>query len=190
MTVYSPIITNRLRYVSDFIGTQLTGKPFFLTDNKKEFTASQMLRINYSQEKDDDATFWLKPYGLLNEKGIHEQIVECFNVNNRKAFFKTTGDFEFDIFSAIFYLLSRYEEYLPHTKDMYGRYGHENSIAYREDFLIIPLINIWLKSFSDKLKEKYGSPLVPGNLNGFSFLPTYDVDEAYSYKYKQRWRTA
>jgi len=36
------------------------------------------------------------------------------------AFFKSEGDYPFDIFSAVFYLLSRYEEYLPYKKDMYG----------------------------------------------------------------------
>ena len=84
---------------------------------------------------------------LLFENKITEQSIECFEVNGNKAFFKTEGDFPFDIFAASFYLFSRYEEYLPHQKDMYGRYAHENSLAFKESFLDQPLINIWLQTF-------------------------------------------
>ena len=53
-----------------------------------------------------------------------------------------------------FFLLSRYEEYLPHSKDQYGLYAHENSIAYKEGFLHQPLINIWLEDFRKLLEKK------------------------------------
>jgi len=66
---------------------------------------------------------------------IVPQPIDCFEYNGSKAFFKTEGHFDFDIFAASFYLLSRYEEYLPHTKDMYGRFAHENAIAFKEGFL-------------------------------------------------------
>ena len=129
---------------------------------------------------------------LLFEKAYKEQTIECFEINDYKAFFKTEGDFPFDIFAASFYLLSRYEEYLPHKKDMYGRYAHENSLAFREGFLQLPLINIWIEDFKNCLQLKFPSltthlPIAIGT--PFTFLPTYDIDEAYSYKYKQWWRT-
>jgi len=68
-----------------------------------------------------------------------------FEINFHKAFFETSGDFSFDIFAASFYLLSRYEEYLPHQKDQFGRYAHTNSLAFREEFLQLPLVNIWIE---------------------------------------------
>ncbi|MEI2740554.1 MAG: polysaccharide deacetylase family protein [Chitinophagaceae bacterium] len=108
--------------------------------------------------------------------------------NDQKAFFKTGGDFPFDIFAASFYLLSRYEEYLPHQKDMYGRYAHENSLAFKEGFLDKPLVNTWLQYFREKLNEKF--PSFTTHHSPFTFLPTYDIDEAYSYKHKQWWRSA
>ena len=40
----------------------------------------------------------------------------------------------FDVFSASFYLVSRYEEYLPYVKDMYERFQAENSLAYKHNF--------------------------------------------------------
>ena len=120
--------------------------------------------------------------------GIREQDIECFEANNYKAFFKTEGDFLFDIFAASFFLLSRYEEYLPHQKDMYGRYAHESSLAFKENFLHLPIINIWIKDFKEALRAKFPSLAI--HRPPFTFFPTYDIDEAYSYKYKQWWRTA
>ena len=40
---------------------------------------------------------------------------------------------------------------------MYGRYAHENSLAYKEGFLNQPLINNWLQLFKKKLKKKFPS---------------------------------
>lgn len=145
-------------------------------------------RINYSPERIAGDEFWLQPFPLLFENGIREQRIDCFELNGQKAFFKTAGDIPFDIFAASFYLLSRYEEYLPHRKDMYGRYAHENSLAFKENFLDKPLVNYWLHYFKSQLTKKYG--FFPAHHSAFSFLPTYDIDEAYCYKYKAWWRSA
>ncbi len=101
-----------------------------------------------------------------------------------KHFLKLIGaDFPFDIFAATFYLLSRYEEYLPHEKDMYGRYAHENSLAFKEGFLKLPLINIWLRDFAGSIR-KLNIQSFNIQFSTFNFLPTYDIDIAYSYKIK------
>ena len=87
-----------------------------------------------------------------------------------------------------FYLLSRYEEYLPHQKDMYGRYAHENSLAFRKGFLDHPLINTWMQLFEGRLKNKFPDT-VPFTIR-HSLFPTYDIDIAWSYKQKGWWRSA
>jgi hypothetical protein len=146
-------------------------------------------RINYSDSKIAVDEFFIQNHSLLFENEKKQQEVTCFMVNGKKAFFKTTNcDFPFDIFAASFYLLSRYEEYLPHKKDVYGRFAHENSLAFKEGFLNLPLINIWVKDFAAKLKEKYSMLNVQCSI--FNFQPTYDIDIAYSYKHKGLFRNA
>jgi hypothetical protein len=186
--VFSTTITPRLRYITDFISKEIGRTAFILTDNIADFKNSGNNKINYSNERITADECWLCPHTLLFEKEIRQQNTECFEINNNKAFFKTEGDFPFDIFAASFYLLSRYEEYLPHQKDMYGRYAHENSLAFKENFLTIPLLNIWLQNFKQALKEKFS--LFTIHYSPFTFLPTYDIDEAYSYKHKEWWRSA
>ena len=133
------------------------------------------------------ALLLMKP-GLLLEKGIKEQGIERFDWNELPVFFKTNGDIPFDLFVASFYLLSRYEEHLPHEKDMYGRYAHGNSLAYKEGFLNKPIINYWLLEFGRILEQKFTSFTI--HHSPFTYLPTYDIDEAFSFKHKEWWRSA
>ncbi len=172
----------------DFIGIEITGEPFVLTESNTLFKDFGGPKINYSNETISVSEYRIKPFPLLTEKGINAQVITVFESYGEKAIFKTEGDFSFDIFAATFYLLSRYEEYLPHQKDMYGRYAHENSLAFRENFLAVPLVNRWLLIFKNSLKEIFPSLTICEH--SFSFLPTYDIDEAYSYKYKGWFRTA
>ncbi|MBL7730322.1 MAG: polysaccharide deacetylase family protein [Chitinophagaceae bacterium] len=188
MLIYSLSITHRLKYISDFIGKELCGRPFQLTDNRVEYENWPDLKINYTPEPIAGDQCWIKPHPILFENGIHEQEIDCFESNRVTAFFKSEGDFPFDIFAAAFYLLSRYEEYLPHQKDMYGRYAHGNSLAFRQQFLDTPLVNSWLTEFGKKLQEKFPAFLL--HHSPFTFIPTYDIDEAYSFKHKDWWRSA
>lgn len=188
MLLYSASISARLEYISSFIAREITGDGFQLTPDIEVFKNFAGSKINYSQQRISANEFWIKPHTLLFEKGIREQAIGCFEINNQKAFFKTTGDLPFDIFAASFYLLTRYEEYLPHQKDIHGRYAHKNSLAYKEGFLQLPLINMWLNNFRKMLHLKFPNSQFPNS--EFRIIPTYDIDEAFSYKHKSFFRNA
>lgn len=186
MLLYSNTISNRLTYIVSFLAKESGAGQISITRDKDEYSTFSGPKINYSEVKIAENEFWVKPHTLLFEKGVKRQIVEPFNLNGYRAFFKTKGDFQFDIFAASFYLLSRYEEYLPHTKDVYGRFAHENSLAFKEGFLQLPLINLWISGFKTALQQKFSSFIFRNPV--FSFLPTYDIDEAFAYKYKSKKR--
>jgi hypothetical protein len=121
--------------------------------------------------------------------------VECFEKKSDrnegrtyKAFFRAEGDTGFDMLAGIFYLISRYEEYLPHKKDNYGRFSHESSVAFKNNFLDLPLINIWLEEFRILLAAK--NPLFEKQNSAFQFQPTYDIDMAWSFLNKGLKRNA
>ncbi len=182
MLVYTPTISPRFEYIVSFICNEFQLNAHTITNDKNELRSFGGICINYSSERIKDDEIWIVPHGLLAEKDIRPQSIDIFETSNLKAFFITGGDFPFDIFSASFYLLSRYEEYLPHEKDMYGRYAHENSLAFKNGFLDKPLVNQWIGLLSERIKSKF--PLVSLPSPAFRFLPTYDIDEAYSYKNK------
>jgi hypothetical protein len=156
MLLFSTHITPRLSYIVDFIGNELFDDHnlITITTDATAFAAATGPGINYSHH-DFPGCFTLRPGLLLFGSGIRPIEIECFAFNDQKAFFPTAGDFPFDLFAATFYLLSRYEEYLPHDKDEYGRYAHTGSLAWREGFLDQPLINIWLKEFKTALSLYY-----------------------------------
>lgn len=182
LLVYSDITSSRLQYTCDFIFKEQFGIDYKITTDSESFRNHAGAKINYSNSRMEDV-YTIQSQSLLFEHDIKEQTINCVDLNNYKAFFKTSdSDFPFDIFAAIFYLLSRYEEYLPHEKDMYGRFAHENSIAFKEGFLNKPVINIWLTDFSSSLKKFF--PALTFKTKTFNFLPTYDIDIAYSFKHK------
>ncbi|MEP6711665.1 MAG: polysaccharide deacetylase family protein [Ferruginibacter sp.] len=181
--IYSDISSSRLQYICQFIFKEQLSVTYSLTIDKEGFKNHDGPKINYSDSVIEKSTFTIRNHALLFEDDIKKQSIECFETDEYKAFFKTAGsDFPFDIFAASFYLLSRYEEYLPHGLDMYGRYAHENSLAHNEGFLNIPLVNFWIKDLAKALKTFF--PELNFQFPDFKFLPTYDIDIAWSYKSK------
>jgi hypothetical protein len=102
--------------------------------------------------------------------------VPCFFQMN------TTSQVPFDVFAASFYLLSRYEEYLPHVKDEFERFPAEESLAYQNKFLELPVVDIWAYKLRDLLQEKF--PDYKFKERTFKYISTIDIDVAYKYKYK------
>lgn len=189
LLVYTPSVTDRVRYI---VETLLPGA--VITESKEYFVEADAVRINYSSEKISGA-FQIIPSGLLTEVGIHAQPLQCSEWEGLYIFFPTEGDIPFDLFSASFYLLSRYEEYLPHTLDQYGRYSHTNSLAYQQGFLKQPLVNLWMQYVTNKINTFFHhSPFTIHDSrftihdSPFTFIPTYDIDEAFSYLHKPLWK--
>jgi hypothetical protein len=182
--LYTHTITARLQYICSFIFKQLLAVDYRITDNEQDFLLFNGLKINYSKSYFADSIN-IEPHGILYSNQIIPIEITCFNNNNRIAFFKSShanSDIDFDVLGASFYLITRYEEYLPHPKDEYGRFAHTASLAFKEGFLQTPLVNIWVNELAALLQKKfarfqYQQPV-------FAFLPTYDIDIAYSYKYK------
>jgi hypothetical protein len=186
--VFSHSITPRIRYINEFL-SEYYGASFKLTSDEERFMkATDSCKINYGYHRLDPYEIFIHSHALLFESSVRHVKVECFEKNGYKAFFKAEGDFGFDLFAAIFYLITRYEEYLPHKKDSYGRYAHEDSVAFRESFLHLPLINFWLEDFKMMLKEK--DPTLELHERQFTFRPTYDIDIAWSFRNKGFKRTA
>ena len=180
--VFSHSITSRLQYIIDFF-SQYYGLSWKLTSDEERFiNATNTGKINYGYHRIDSAEIFIHSHALLFESSVRQVKVECFEKNYYKAFFKAEGDFGFDLFAGIFFLITRYEEYLPFKKDVYGRYAHENSVAFKENFLGLPLVNLWLEDFKKLLIEK--NPTLAIEDSKFSFLPTYDIDIAWSFRNK------
>jgi hypothetical protein len=182
MLFYSDQNSPRLVYMLDLISNEILNEPFMLVSDKERFIDYAGAKLNYSAERLSENEFFIRHHELLFETGIREQHINRFEFSGKPAFFQTRGDFPFDIFAASFFLISRYEEYLPFQPDRYGRYPHQASLAFRGNFLDIPLINYWMEDFKNALRQKFQGLIF--RLKDFKFIPSYDIDMAYSYKHK------
>lgn len=143
--------------------------------------------LAYTVERPSAQCLHIRPYGLLTESGVVTQQVIMDNWEELPSFFSQEGEIPFDIFSAAFYLVSRYEEYLPHEKDMYGRFAHKSSLAFREGFLSLPLVDLWAMKLRELVRKQF--PMEVPVFRHFSFTPSYDIDHAWQYLNKGMGRT-
>ena len=169
--LYTPHPLVRINYIASTI----FGESINFTNSIETFFSFDGFKINYSTNCFDNEQLHIVPHGLLEQTGVEPQLIDCSEWEGLKVFFKTDGDIPFDFFAASFYLLTRYEEYLPHIKDELGRYDHTNSLAYNKNFLHQPLIQLWMKQIALKYCSLFTAD------TAWSFIPTYDIDIAYSY---------
>lgn len=165
----------------------MTGQPLTLTDNSNEAQNYQGPLINYSNSRIRPLEYHIYPHGLLAEEGTKTIKPEVKVEDGLPVFFITPGQHSFDILAASFYLISRYEEYLSSTPDSYGRFDHRHSLAWQSRFLDRPLVNEWINQLRAKLAQQFGT--LPQPPRPVSFLPTYDIDIAWSYLHKGWLRT-
>ena len=185
--IYTPILTRRIEYIFKHVFNRLLLKEINFTSEVDDFINYKGPKISYCQ-KQLSSEYFIKSNTILLEQGISDIDIEVKKWNDLKCFFYNDKcSFPFDIFSASFYLLSRYEEYLPHLKDDYGRFSCQESIAYKNDFLEEPMIDIWVQNFKISLQKFF--PKLSFNSKNYIVKTIIDVPSVYYYKSKGFLRT-
>lgn len=188
LLVYTHKITPRVKYIFKQICSRIIGIPVSFTTRIEEFIAHDSLKMSYTRQPLSHEIF-VRSNELLFEQGLNDLDLKVSEWGDTKCFFAKgePSALPFDIFAASFYLLSRYEEYLPHVKDDYGRFMAEESLAFKHGFLKQPVVDIWAFKFRDLLKENYPDFIFPER--HYKIKPVIDVPTAYAYKLKGIMRT-
>lgn len=188
LLVYSPQTTPRLHYIFKLIFSDILSVDFRITNAIEEFKKFEGVKLNYSEHPIGDELFFYATHFLF-EKGITDQQITLFEWEGTKVFYATHPKyiFPFDPFAASFFLVSRYEEYLPHIQDKHERFVPTQSLAYQKNFLQKPLINIWAQKIKEKIKEKYPQFSFPEK--HYKYISSIDIDSAYAYCEKGFTRT-
>ena len=181
--IFTHKITPRVRYIFKHILTRTLLIPVKFTTKIEEFVAHNGLKLTYTKTP-LGKEFFIKSNELLFEQGVNDLEININKWDDVPCFFATNSNsaIPFDIFAASFYLISRYEEYLPHVKDKHGRYKAEQSLAYKKGFLEKPVVDIWAYKFLEALKEKF--PDYDYQNRSYNFISTIDIDNAFAYKHK------
>lgn len=190
LSVLVPKVTDRLQYIFDLMLGDLLGVEYEFFTESGAFAQATGPKLNYGCERGGDEPYQ-KAVRLLFERNVVEQDCQPVDFEDVKGLFPVYGKdnlFPFDVFAASFYLVSRYEEYLPQVRDGFGRFKAETTWMFKNGMLQKPLVNIWTMRLGEKLQAVY--PGLQFRKRTFRFLPTYDIDAAWAYKHKGVFRLA
>ncbi|RMA57109.1 DUF7033 domain-containing protein [Ulvibacter antarcticus] len=156
LLIYTQKITPRIDYVFKHICARILGLDITITAVIEELIAHTGPKLSYGKQPMGNELFF-QSEGLLLQQGFESQDITVKIWDDTVGFFGTSpkSALAFDIFSASFYLLTRYEEYLPHVKDEIGRFPASESLAFKENFLNRPVVDIWAYKFKTVLLEAY-----------------------------------
>ena len=151
-------ISPRLSYTFDFIFTERGVEYIFVTDD----TSSVDFEYTEGFSK------------LLYDTSIKDQVlkrdswkgVECLSFEGIA-----------DPFASIFYVLTRYEEYLNKEKDQYDRFPFDRSILGK-DWVMKAMCDRWASAILNELN-------LEGETGYQGLQPSFDIDNAFAYKHKE-----
>lgn len=183
LLIYTHKITPRFSFIMKQIFERILGIQILFTAKVEDFIKHAGPKITYTKLPLQNE-FFIRSNDLLFEQGINDLQIKVSDWDGVPCFF-TAGErssIPFDIFSASFYLLTRYEEYLPHVKDVHGRFPPTESIAYKNNFLEIPVVDVWALKLFTKLKERF--PDLKNKQQHYKYTSIIDVTSSHCYAHR------
>lgn len=187
IVVYSAENSVRLKFVLDWLLKERLHLNYSITSSVAD-TERLPFFISYGKVLPNSIS--VPNEHLLFERGVHKIDPKTGAWNDIPTIFAIPGDefsLPFDLFSALFFLLSRYEEYYPYVPDKHDRYPAQASILCKKGWLMRPVADEWVAVFRRMVQEISGKQI---EATHFLFLPTYDIDMAYSHLHKGAIRIA
>ena len=183
LLIYTQKLTPRITYAFKHICTRVLGVEIKFTSKIEEFIACESMKFSYGKKRLGNELFF-QNVDLLLEQGFSDVEIKVQDWGETKCFFSVSenSDLPFDIFAAAFYLLSRYEEYLPHVKDDFGRFPALESLAYKESFLNSPVVDIWIQKFKDLLISRF--PEISFNKRKYKSTSVISVSHVFNFQNK------
>lgn len=146
---------NERRYILDIIFNEFLGLEYTLDIGSSDY---EIILPNHKTLTIKDTFFNNYPNDLeyLKEENIPNKIEEL------------------DIFSASFFMLTRWEEYVNKNRDSHNRFPVKKSLAYKQGFLHRPIVNEYVEELKNMLFELDDSLIF--TKREFELLLTHDVD--------------
>ncbi len=183
LLIYTHKKTHRLSYVLKQVLERILGLEYTVTTRIEDFIKHSGPKITYTN-KPLQKEFFIQSHPLLFEEGIQEYDINVRPWDDLPTFFLSdkSSVIPFDLFAASFYLLTRYEEYLPFKPDQHGRFPATSSVAHKHDFLHLPLVDLWAWKWVEVLKEKF--PEVVPVKNPVQFTPVVNVTTSHCFAHR------
>lgn len=180
--MYAPTLTPRLRYVVEVCTQYLTQVDIELTQDQAHFEAFSGIKWSYGQVIDEALCIYSD--GLLFETKLTPKTWYC----EGEELFQhkcVCGEYQvpIDFFSIIFYLISRYEEYLPQELDNDDRIPATQQLLVQHQLHQKPIVHYYWQQLLDYSTQFFGSN-VSVTYPTYQTHLTFDIDEPFAYKHK------
>ena len=165
LLVYTHKITPRVTYIFKHICARVLGVPVSFTAKVEELVAHEGAKLSYTNKKLGNELH-IKSTAILFDQGVMTLDIKVSDWEGVPCFFQNKdieSSIPYDVFAASFYLLSRYEEYLPHVKDERGRFPATESLAAQHHFLKLPVVDIWIDRFGQLLQKHFPELVIDKN---------------------------
>lgn len=181
LLVYTSVSSNRINYLFGDILAHFLGISVEHTSDWSVFLNSLQPKCTYTKEPIEDYP-WIQSHDLLFQQDIQPVEIHVETFRNIPCFFKCHENslLPYDWFSATFYLLTRYEEVLStSSRDTHGRFLPNASLALKNEFVKIPVVDYWMMFIREILSQKF-SELVFSQPQ-FNISLSIDVDHIYAH---------
>ena len=181
-------ITPRIQYAFSMVLRDFEGEVLFTTQ-ENEFNDYTGFKLSYlKRNSTQHAQNAIYAAGILEHTEYSRVKSDQGTWQNMPTIFAQAGGIiPFDIFSATFFLLTRYEEYWRFESDAMGRYLPASSVVHQMDVLDRPIVEEWISAFQKVLLEKDNTLVF--NAPSPKYISTIDVDSAFAYRHKGSYRT-
>ncbi len=136
-----------------------------------------------------EGAFRVVPHGFLDQTGTSALEPEMKETRGMPMLFPSSSGkhLPFDVFSAAFFALSRYEEYGPIGRDAHDRPLSSEFHATRHNYFDRPIVDEWLYFLADTWREH--DPKLPAIRRKYAQIATMDVDNGAMYLGRPLWRS-
>ena len=179
ITLYCPQVSPRIKYVFEFVFRDVLMVDYIISSDQIQIKGPV---INYSKEKLNIKNFQIYPTAFLKSTDLNFSNYISYDSKENHFFEVQEGDLSFDIFSAVFFLISRMEEYNLNTYDEHQRYISENSCLVKLKLEDKPVVDNWCFELLKKVNNFFN--LETKSTKKFMQYCTFDIDNAFAFKNK------
>ena len=179
IVIFVESVSERLVYVFDFIfkdrkiAYQITNDPVY-------FEVLEGFKFNYSNQHFESGLQIFPSEVLFSEEIIDYQLEkELFHQEYCLSF-----NGIIDPIASVFYILTRYEEYVIEKRDFHDRFDANNSILMKYNWLDLCICDHWCEDLIAFMEKEY-QKAIPYEEIPLTFIPTFDIDNVRAFQWKE-----
>jgi len=166
----------RARYVVRHVFERMLGWPVVFVGSREELLLADGLKLSYGAIPVPGA-FHVPLRGSFDGSGAASAPPPSRGSGRHLVLFPIGADF--DVFAAVFHLISLEEEYTITDRDEHGRILTDELLLVRSQTSDFPVVDIWVLRLAEQLRAMF--PSLPAPQRTYGHVLTVDMDNGLKY---------